>query len=158
MLLEKKAFLVNDNMDFVEVKFGCINVRIGYRIGFAIDQNMRLAAKQAAQIDRAPASFWRDVDIPDLDDCPKASRWPQQSQLTPTCKKWEVKCYPTALVGLFFDGIGEEMDYETAVKLGHAIRRASRRAKAWAGDTAKHSRMMGILTDAEQDYKLGIAT
>ena len=61
------------------------------------------------------------------------------------------------LVGLYFDGHGEEMDYETAVKLGHAIRRAARRAKAWAGDRSSYSSCLGNLTNAEDDYKLGLA-
>lgn len=156
MLLERKVFTVNDELDFVNIKFGSINARIGYRLGFAIDQRMRLAAKYAARYDRAPATFWRDVDLVDLDDVPKPSRLPQQSRLVPSATSWAVEAEPP-LVRLMFDNIGEEMDFETAVKLGHAIRRASRRAKAWAGDTSSYSRMLGMLTDAEEDSRLGLS-
>lgn len=155
-VLERRSFSVDDELDFVRVRFGSINAQIGYRIGFVIDHHMRLAAKQAARFDRVPPRFWQDVELPDLEDRPKTSRTPQQSRLRPSVSTWEVKVNPP-LVGLFFDGQGEEMDYETAVKLGHAIRRASRRAKAWAGDHSKYSAMLGMLTDAEEDYRLGIS-
>lgn len=155
MLLEKKAFVVDGELDFVNIRFGSIQARIGYRIGFVIDHHMRLAAKQAARFDRAPASFWHDVELPDLEDAPRTSRVPQQSRLVPTVSSWSVGVNPP-LVRLEFDSMVEEMDYETAVKLGHAIRRASRRAKAWAGDHSRYSAMLGNLTDAEDDYRLGL--
>jgi hypothetical protein len=156
VLLERVTFKVDDNLDFVTIQFGSINARIGYRIGFVIDHNLRLAAKQAARFDRVPAMFWREVEVPDLEDEPATSRVVQQSRLSPTVSSWAVRVNPP-LVELLFDGAGEQMDYETAVKLGHAIRRASRRAKAWAGDRSSYSSMLGFLTDAEEDYRLGLA-
>lgn len=155
MLLEKHLFKANDNLDFVDIAFGTLSARIGYRVGFSIDHHLRLAAKQAARLDRAPANFWRAVDLVDLDDAPKPSRVPRQSMLTPSASVWAVGVTPQ-LVWLSFDSAAMEMDYETAIKFGHAIRRASRRAKAWAGDRSKYSQMLGMLTDAEDDYRLGL--
>lgn len=156
MLLQKVVFSANDEQDSVLIKIGGLKHRVGYRVGFEIDHYLRLAAKQAARFHRAPANFWRELDLDDLEDQPKPHRGARQSRHRPTYKHWEIRCNPP-LVALLFDGRGEEMDYETAVKLGHAIRRAARRAKAWAGDTSKYSAMLGNATDAEEDYKLGLA-
>ena len=154
LLLEKIHFQVDDRFDFIDIKFGSLlSARIGYRLCFVIEQNLRIAAKQAAQFDNAPASFWRDVDVIDLeDDKYTPSRVPQQSQLSPSLppgSKWEVQVNPP-LVRLVLHDMAAEMDYETAVKFGHAIRRAARRAKAWAGDTSSHSRMAGYLTNSNE--------
>ena len=147
MLLEKITYSANDEQDFVVIRIGDMKARIGYRIGFAIDQSLRMGAKQMAELHGAPASFWRDVEVTDLKDCPKPHRTPRQSQHLPSCKKWEVTCNPP-LVGLLFDDVGKEFDIELAVKIGHEIRRASRRAKAWAGDMSSDMRLMAHLTDA----------
>jgi hypothetical protein len=158
MLLERVRHDVNDELDFVNIRCGVIRARIGYRIAFAVDHRLRIAAKQSARFHRVPASFWRFVELPDLEDCPRPSRIPQQSRLTPTVSRWDVFTVPgEPLVHIEFDGMAMELDYEAAVKLGHDIRRAGRRAKAWAGDRSKYSAMLGLLTDAEDDYRLGIA-
>lgn len=146
-LLQKIPYSANDDLDTVVIRIGDLRERVGYNVGFSLDQYMRLAAKQAASIHGAPATFWRELYLVDLDDCPKAHRGIRQSRLTPSYDKWEVKCNPP-LVGLYFDGSGVEVEYETAVQIGHAIRRASRRAKAWAGDTTRWTSFMGNLTAA----------
>lgn len=153
-MLLPTAIKVDSELDFVNIKFGTISARIGYRIAFVVDHHLRLAAKRAARFDRANAKFWREVDLPEIDKT-KPSRVPQQSRLSPTVSNWQVGVNPP-LVLLSFDGMSQEMDYETAIKVGHALRRAGQRAKAWAGDSSKYSAMLGLLTDAEEDYKLGI--
>lgn len=147
MILEKITYSANDEQDSVVIRVGNLKARVGYRVGFAIDQNLRMGAKQMAEFHGAPASFWRDLVLTDLADCPKPHRTPRQSRHLPSYKVWEVTCNPP-LVGLLFDGSGMEFDIELAVKLGHEIRRASRRAKAWAGDTSSDRRMFANLTDA----------
>lgn len=42
------------------------------------------------------------------------------------------------------------------LQLAHMIRIAGKQAKAWAGDTSKMKTAAGILTDAEENYKLGL--
>lgn len=146
-ILQKLTFQANNDLDSVVIRVGEMSQRIGYNTGFEIDQNLRMAAKHAAQFHRAPASFWRDVDLVDLDDCPRPHRGYRQSRHLPTYQTWSVTCKPP-LVGLVFDGQCVELDYETAVKAGHTIRRASRRAKAWAGDTSRSKRLLAHVTDA----------
>ncbi len=140
----------------VELELGAIKVLIPYQAAFEMSQSLRLGAKQAARLDRVPATFWRDVDTEDLTDVPRTHRGGyRRSHLVPNFHKWEVQVHG-ALVGLYFDGSGMEFDYELAVKLHQMIRRAARRAKAWAGDHSKGRRMLGMLTTAEDDDKLGL--
>lgn len=156
MILEKKAFKVDDNMDFIEVKFGNLSGRLGYRLGFQIDHYLRMAAKKAARHHRAPATFYYELDLPERGDNLRPNKLQRQSNLTPSFKEWSVST-DGALVTLWFDNNGIDMDYETAAKLGRAIRNASHRARAWAGDHTKYRACLGNLTDAEEDYKLGLA-
>ena len=155
MILQKLVFSANNEEDSVVLRVGDLQHRFGYRVGFDIDHHMRLAAKQAARFDRAPASFWRDVDVPGDEQDPRPHRGFRQSRLLPTYKTWKIGVNPP-LVVVTFDNTSVEMDYEAAIKVGHLIRRASRRAKAWAGDTATYSAMLGNLTSAEDDYRLGL--
>ena len=148
MILEKVKFSANDDYDTVIIKVGDLHERVGYNVGFGIDQALRVGAKAVAGYYGAPASFWRDVEVNDLQDTPKPHRTPRESTLTPSCSKWEVKIIEMPLVTLLFDERGVDVDMELAVKLGHEIRRASRRAKAWAGDTSRARRMTARLTDA----------
>jgi len=158
MLLEKIIFTVNDEMDFIDITFGSVRARINYRAGFDLDQRLRIHAKDAARFDRAPAKFTNEVDVPELEKGLKPHRQYRQSRLLPSVTNWMIESNAAVgLVRLTFDSMSEEMDYETAVKLARAVRRASRRAKAWAGDTSRYSRCLGNLTDAEEDYRLGVA-
>lgn len=159
MLLEKKIFTVNDEMDFVNITFGTVKARISYKAGFDLDQYLRTHAKNAARLDRVSARFVHEVDVPELEKYLKPNRKFRQSRLLPSVRTWDVASNPQLrLVRMSFDSMSEEMDYETAVKLARAVRRASRRAKAWAGDVSRHSRCLGHLSDAEEDYRLGIAS
>ena len=145
----------SDDQDMVEIILDDLRPRITYQSALEIEQNLRVACKHAARYDRAPAYFWRDVNMEDLNDCPKPHRGFRRSMLVPNVSSWEIKANPP-LVALFFDGIGREMDYELGIKLHQMIRRAGRRAKAWGGDTSGNVRMLGNLTNAEDDYRLGL--
>ncbi len=154
MILKKIKYSANDEQDSVVIRIDDLRARIGYRVGFAIDQNLRMGAKQMAEFHGASASFWRELALTDLTDTPKPHRTPRQSRHLPSYKTWEIHCNPP-LVGLFFDGKGMEFDIELAVKIGHEIRRASRRAKAWAGDTSTDRRLFANLTDGNAPAFVG---
>ena len=146
----------NDVEDMVVITLGDLRPRIPYQTALEIAQHLRLAAKHAARFDNVPGSFWPDVDMEDLRDCPTPHRGFRRSNQTQNIKIWRIEVNGQ-LVNLTFDGVGREMDYESAIKLHMRIRRAGRRAKAWAGDTGKTSRMLANLTDATVDAELGPA-
>lgn len=140
----------------VIIRLDDLRPMVPYQKGLEVSQGLRLACKQAARFDHAPATFWRDVDMEDLSDCPKPHRGFRRSLLVSNVKSYEVRVNPP-LVALLFDGIGREMSYEDGVKLHQMIRRACRRAKAWAGDTSRNRRMLGMLTSGEEDDRLNVA-
>lgn len=157
MLLERVTYSANDDLDSVVLRIGDMQQRVGYRVGFAIDQSLRVAAKHVAEYYGAKASFWRELALTSLDDCPKPHRSARQSRHTPTYREWSVEMHNPPLVALLFDGAGEEFDIDVAVSFGHEIRRASRRAKAWAGDTSSDRRLIAHITDANAEPSLRLA-
>ncbi len=156
-ILEKLPHRVNDVEDFVHLRLGVLSPRFDYRNGFRMAQGLRMAAKMAAQrLDRITAQFWRAIDLPDLDDCPPTSPWPQRSAQVQNFGMWTTGVTAENLVFLLFDDQLSEMDYEKAIKLHHDIRRAARRAKAWAGDRGMSLQMAAHVTSAEENYRLGV--
>lgn len=145
----------NDNQDMVVIRLGDMHPRIPYQVALELSQHLRVACKHACRFDHADGSFWTDVDIEDLEDCPKPHKGFRRSLQAPNVKAWKIEVN-AQLVNLTFDGVGREMDYETGIKLHQMIRRAARRAKAWAGDAGKGTRMLANLTDAGEDYRLGL--
>lgn len=139
----------------VVIKLGDLRPRIAYQSALQLAHSLRMACKGAARHDRAPATFWSDVDIEDLNDCPRPHRGFRRSKLAPNVNDWSV-CYEGAEVALVFDGRAEILGYEDGIKLHQMIRRAGRRAKAWAGDTSKGRTMLANLTDAAMDHELGL--
>lgn len=154
-LLKRTQMGADDNQDMVVIRLGELRPLVPYQTAFRIAAGLRMGCKQAARYDRAPATFWRDLDIEDLNDSPKAHKGFRRSKLVSNVTNYEVKVNPP-LVGLFFDGVGKEVTYEDGVRLHQMIRRAGRRAKAWAGDTSLDRRMFGNLTSAEDDYRIGL--
>ena len=147
-ILQKIRWSADDDLDSVVLRIDDMRQRIGYLAGFRIDQALRMGAKQVAEFYGAPARFWRELDLTHLDDCPRPHRTPRQSRHVATYKNWEVRIQSPPLVTLLFDGVGKDLEMELAVKIGHGVRRASRRAKAWAGDSSRGLSVMAHITDA----------
>ncbi len=145
----------NDDEDMVIIAIGDLRPRVAYQTAFEIAHSLRLSCKAAARYDRVPANFWLDVGIEDLEDCPRPHRGFRRSKQVPNVDYWQVS-HLHAEVQLIFDNRGEIMGYEDGIKLHQRIRRAGRRAKAWAGESGKGRRMLSMMTDAEENYKLGL--
>lgn len=146
----------DDHQDMVIIRLNHSRPMVRYPIGLEIAARLRMACKMAARYDRAPATFWRDCDVVDLGNCPKPHRGIRESGLVPTALDWDALT-KGPLVALRFDDLVTQMPYEEGIHLHREIQRASRRAKAWAGDASRAGRMLGNLTNAEDDYRLGLA-
>ncbi len=157
MILTKTQLGADDKLDMVVIRLGDLLPMVPYQIALEVAQSLRVGCKQAARFDRAPARFWKEMVSSEdpRKDTPKAHRGFRRSKMVANVSSWEVKCNPP-LVGLFFDGTGKEMNYEDGIHLHLLIRKAGLRAKAWSGDTGFNSRTIGMLTSAEEDYRLGV--
>ncbi len=145
----------DDREDMVEITLGALKPKIPYQLGLEIAAHLRMACKHAARFDRAPATFWRHIDVDDLNDCPPVHRGFRRSRQVSNVNTWAVRVSPP-LVSLVFNETATDSGYEDGIRLHHIIRRASRRAKAWAGDTSRYGRTLANVTDAEEDYRLGL--
>jgi len=145
----------NDNQDMVVITLGELSPRIAYQSAFEIAHALRMACKSAARHDRVRSDFWPDVEMEDLKDCPRPNRYFRRSDQAPNVKTWSIR-FKGAEVALLFDERGVIVGYEDGIKLHQMIRRAGRRAKAWAGESRKGRAMLSNLTDAEDDYRLGL--
>ncbi len=155
MLLTPMQFGADDKLDMVVIRLDTMRPMIPYQKAFEFAQELRVGCKQAARFDKAPATFWREMELESLEDCPKAHRGFRRSKLVPNVDSCHVRV-KAPLVALVFDGRWIQTRYEDGIKLHHLIRRAGRRAKAWAGDTSNQRGLVGHLTDAEEDYRLGL--
>lgn len=147
MLISSTKFFANDDKDMVIVNVGKIQARAWYQTAFEISQHLRMACKLAARYDHVPADFWSDVDMEDLKDCPDPHRKFRRSKQVQNFTSCSTR-FQGAEVCILFDDVGEIFGYEDGIKLHQMIRRAARRAKAWAGDTTKGMKMLVNLTDA----------
>ena len=57
-------------------------------------------------------------------------------------------------VDFFIGNANMTMDYETALRMSQVLRMAAKEAKRNAGDTSRSWRIIGNLTDAEENDKL----
>lgn len=153
-LFQKITYGANNNQDMVIISLGDFRWQVAYQTAFDICHNSRMQCKRAARIDRAPATLVQDF-VPDLKDCPRPHRGFRRSNLVSN-----VDCYKMGISGVLvsygFNGVVTELGYEDGLKLSVLIRQAARRAKAWAGDTSTQSGVYGMLTSAEDDYRLGL--
>ena len=154
MLLPTKLG-ADDVEDMVVIRLGDARPCIPYQVALELAHYLRMQCKRAARYDHAIGSFWTDVPMEDLYDRPKAYHGFRRSKQVSNVDKWKLS-ENAQLIGLHFDGVGLEMDYETGIKLHQCIRRAGQRAKAWAGDSTKSSRMLANLTDAAEDSRQGL--
>ena len=153
-LLTKVTYGANNNQDMVDISFSRLRPRVAYQVAFEMSHKLRLQCKRAARLDCAPATLAREF-APDLKDCPRPHRGFRRSQLVSNIQCWKTGINGK-LVWLGFDGLPCELSYEDGLKWSSLIREAARRAKAWAGDTSNQMGIHALLTDAEEDYKLGL--
>ena len=157
VILEKLQFGADDNQDMVDMRLGTLRPRMPYQNAFDLVLRLQLGCKMAARADRQAATFVQDMEgeLESLEDCPPAHRGFRRSILGGNVRVYEVRARGT-LVCIQFDDEIIEMEYEDGIRFHRMLHRAARRAKAWAGDTGRSRRMLGNLTDAEEDDRLGL--
>lgn len=162
MILEKITYGATAVEDMVHGHIAGLKFVAPYQTLFEMCQKLRMASKIAARADRAGPTFWREFNLTDLADVPALYREGfRRSMQRPTLKAYHFDIKGSlVVVGLFNRGgtpYNVEIHYEDAIKWHHQLRLEARRAKAWAGDSSKQRRLTGHITDAEEDYRLGIA-
>ncbi len=148
---------VRQAMDIVEWQLCSNKVRLYYQNTIEILHGMRVAAKAAMRHEGNAVSAWRDHA--------KIDRTPSIVPLNPeyrrsgfasNVKTWRVDV-EGALVVVYLNELEARFHWTDALYFSAWLRTAARQAKNWAGDSTRQLRSTALLTDAEDNYKRGVA-
>lgn len=157
-ILRGLQFGADDNQDMVILRLGASRPVMPYQNALEFVHKIRMGCKHAARADRAAATFVRDMesDLESLADHPRAHKGFRRSNLVGNVRFYEVRI-KGVLIALVLDNEATIMHYEDGIKFHRMLHRAAHRAKGWVGDTSKQILMLGNLTNAEEDYRLGLS-
>ncbi len=153
-LLSRHKIKVGQDMDRVTLQIGRLPVSIPYSQAFKIAQGLQLGAKYVM---RLAGQSWKDWQKrTEIDEIPSQviTNDSQRSTL-PSRFEWTV-AFEGELVRLTMGNVSFAFHFTVALKLVTALRLNGRNAKRWAGDTSRQISAMGMLSDAEQNYKHGL--
>jgi hypothetical protein len=156
-ILSKQNIHVAAEYDQVLLMIGRLTVNMPYATSFRIAQGIRLAAKDAMRYAKEDVAGWnnyaQDEDIPERTSPYLVSA---DTQIT-VQKGFTYKVgWDGENVVMLFGNNRIELHFTTALKVNTWLRVAGAEAKAWAGDSGRSMNASGILSDAEDNYRLGI--
>lgn len=156
-LLTKQNIHVTSDQDMVLLNVGNLTVHIPYLESFKIAQGIRLASKDAMRYIHEDAKKWSDFaklnDMPD-----KTTPYTLSVEKRVTVKKdfnWRIG-WEGEDIKMLFGNNSLKLHFTMALKISEWLRNAGREAKAWAGHRGSLLNLRGILSNAEENYKLGI--
>ena len=150
----RQGVVVSDENDIVTVKIGRATARFSYQTAFRLAQHMRLNAKCAMRVSGIDVKEHRSITARAIEKLQtRLSRVRRASRERPNLN-YEVTSVGES-VHLQIGNIGIDMDHDAALEIAGWIREHGRKAKRWAGDTGKSLSIVGHLSDAEENYRLG---
>ena len=153
-LLTKQNVRVETNFDRVILTVQKLVFPMPYAASFKIAAGLKLASQQAMRMSKEPLANWRNFTIPDdeliVNALNIASNYFMVRQFI-----WRIDVDgEMAYLHMADNRIG--FHFETGFKIAQWLRVAGTQAKKWAGDSGTFMHMTGHLTDAENNYKLGL--
>lgn len=156
-VLRKERIHITSEHDRVLINIGNLQVDMPYASSFKIAQGLRLASKDAMRYAKEDPHTWSTIAA--LNDMPEETTPYQVSKKNQvTIRKnynWAVG-YEGENIKIKFGNIIFKFHFVVALKMSEWIRIAGREAKSWAGDGSKSMIAFGILSDAEENYRLGV--
>lgn len=153
-LLLKKNAAVYTEEDRVILRIDSVDIFFPYAQVFKIAQNIRLACKGAKAMVHESAR-WDEIAKDDNIEVQDYSATKPGRQIKGKFD-WQINMN-SELIYLCFGDLKAGMHFSDALKLSEWMRAGGRKAKRWAGDTSAHKNAMGTLTNAEENYRLGIS-
>lgn len=139
----------------VVLVFGPNRCVVPYLTAFEILNGVRMAGKFAMQYEGNAVGLWRELaDVNDIALDVKPARRFRRSKLQANVSNWRVD-FEGPVVVIFLDDLEVGIHYADAFQWYTRTRVVAREAQAWAGDSHKRLRATGILTSAEENYRLG---
>ena len=156
-LLTKQNIHVTNDKDMVLLSIGNLIVHIPYSESFKIAQGIRLASKDAMRYIHEDSTKW--AEFAKLNDLPdKTTPYEVNSQIRSTIKKdfnWKIG-WEGENIKMVFGNNEIKLHFTIALKISEWLRNSGHEAKAWSGQKGMSMNLLGILSNAEENYKLGI--
>lgn len=143
--------------DLVVMRIGSHEITAPYQTVFEMLQHVLIAAKMASSTDGNSPKVWRDfVEHENDPDEVVMSRHFRKSTKPWNLQRYKIM-YEGSLVVLCFNELVAKFHYADVLQFHTMVRHAAKRAKAWAGDSAKLLNIGAYLSTAEENYRLGLS-
>lgn len=149
-LLTKQNIHIEPRQDRVVLRVSRLEIEIPYATSFKVAQGLRLAARDAMRYAK------QDFVVADISKT--AQPYEVNANIRVTAHKnfkWRAGWEGENVKIQFGDQL-LKFHFTAALKISEWIRDAGRQSKAWAGDGSKSINAAGILSDAENNYRLGV--
>jgi len=156
-LLTKQNIHITSDKDMVLLSIGNLIVHIPYLESFKVAQGIRLASKDAMRYIHEDSTNWpvfaKLNDLPDKTIPYEVNR--EERSTVKTDFNWKVGWEGENIKMLFGNNM-VKLHFTIALKISEWLRNAGHESKAWAGRKGACMNLLGILSNAEENYKLGI--
>lgn len=156
-LLTKQRIHVDSDKDMVLLNVENLTVHIPYIESFKIAQAIRLQSKDIMRYIHEDSTKW--LEMARLDEQPdRTTPYEVNAELRTTEHiqfNWRVGWEGEDVKVLFGNNL-LQFHFTSALKISQWLRYAGQKAKAWSGNKGVSINLLGILSDAEKNYKLGI--
>lgn len=156
-LLTKQRIHVESDKDMVLLNIGNLVVHIPYLESFKIAQGIRLASKDAMRYIHEDSTKWPEfAKLNNLPDHTIPYEISIEKRVT-IQKDFNYKIgWEGEDIKMLFGNNMVKLHFTLALKISEWLRHAGKESKAWAGQKGVNINLLGILSNAEENYKLGI--
>lgn len=156
-ILKKQKIHVKAENDQVLLMVGNLVVNMPYITSFQVAQGLRLGAKDAMRYAKEDVTNWvKYASDEDLPEHTKPYKLSNEKRITVHGGfNWKVGWEGENVKCMFGDTI-VKFHFTTALKISTWLRREAKLAKGWAGDSGRSMFMSSSLSDAEENYRLGV--
>jgi hypothetical protein len=147
-VLTKQNIYIESKQDRVVLKVQRLEIEMPYATSFKVAQGLRLASRAAIRYAKADYTAPSDIE----------KAYEASADIRVTAHKdfnWRAGWEGEDVKIQFGDQL-LKFHFTAALKIAEWLRDAGKQSKAWAGDTSRSISAAGILSDAEQNYRLGV--
>lgn len=142
------------DMDHVVLRIGNVDVFMTYASARNIGQGMRVGSRRAAAVSHEKES-WTTMQVDDNIEIRDYATTIARKQIKQKIE-WRIWRDSEALHLLLNKELEVALHFNDAIKLAASLMDAAKICKLWAGDSSSGFHALAMLTDAEENYKLGL--
>jgi hypothetical protein len=155
-ILRKQRVHVFSKHDQVILKVGNLEVEMPYAASFKVAQHLRLASKDCIRYAKE-GEHWSKFTV--NDNMPTETtpyKISPKKRISPGKGfAWKIT-RDGEMIKCLFGNNELKFHFTTALQITTWLRHAGKLSKGWAGDGGKSMIAAGLLSDAEENYKLGV--